>query len=132
MKVFTFKNMFTLTCFLLTLALIYQVLFTFEVTRPTTTSKEEKELEITDLPEVVVCLDPGLSFKTLEKNGYIGTELEHEVFAIFGSDDHEHLFNIVAIEKFFGRMQPDRALIQNREWLLVMFVMKPAALPSRR
>ena len=73
MKVFTFKNMFTLICSTLILVLIYQVLFTFTVTKPTTTSKEEKELEIADLPEVVVCLDPGLNFETLEKNGYIGT-----------------------------------------------------------
>ena len=73
MEVLTFKNMFTLTCSILTLALICQVLLTFAVTRPTTTSKEEKELEIADLPEVVVCLDPGLNFETLEKNGYIGT-----------------------------------------------------------
>ena len=72
MKVFTFKNIFTLICSTLTLALIYQVLFTFEVTRPTTTSKEEKELEISDLPEVVVCLDPGLNITSLMSYGYRG------------------------------------------------------------
>ena len=72
MKVFAFKNVFTLTCSILTLALIYQVMFTYVVEKPTTTSKEEKELQITDLPEVVVCLDPGLNYTSLLKNGYDG------------------------------------------------------------
>ena len=72
MKMFTFKNMFTLTCSILTLILIYQVMLTYLVKKPTTSAKEGKELEITDLPEVVVCLDPGLNYESLEKNGYHG------------------------------------------------------------
>ena len=73
MKIFTFKNMFTLMCSILTLILIYQVLFTYVVEKPTTTSEEEKELEVGDFPEVVVCLDTGLSYETLIKYGYHST-----------------------------------------------------------
>ena len=72
MELVSFKNMFTVICSILALALIYQVLFSFLVTRPTTTSKEEKELEIADFPEVVVCLNPGLNYEALLKYGYYG------------------------------------------------------------
>ena len=65
--------MFRVICSILTLALIYQVLFTFAVTRPTTTSKEEKELQVADFPEVVVCLNPGLNYESLSRYGYSGT-----------------------------------------------------------
>ena len=61
----SFKNAFTILCSFLTLALIFQVMFTYVVKKPTTTSKEEKKLEITDIPEVVVCLDPGLDYESL-------------------------------------------------------------------
>ena len=65
------KNLFTFLCSLLTLCLISQVLFTYVVKKPTSTTKEEKELENTDLPEVVVCIDPpGLNSTSLERNGY--------------------------------------------------------------
>ena len=46
MEFVSFKNMFRVMCSILTLALIYQVMFTYVVEKPTTTSKEEKELEI--------------------------------------------------------------------------------------
>ena len=82
MEMFTFKNMFTLTCSILTLVLIYQVMFTYLVTKPTTSAKEGKELEITDLPEVVVCLDPGLNYESLEKNGYYGSYVSGQL--VFG------------------------------------------------
>ena len=66
-----FKNLFTFLCSILTLCLISQVLFTYVVKKPTSTTKEEKELENTDLPEVVVCIDPpGLNSTSLERNGY--------------------------------------------------------------
>ena len=79
MKLFTFKNVFTIICSILTSYLICDVLLTYVVEKPTTTSREEKELEITDLPEVVVCLDPGLNYESLEKNGYHGTYVSGEV-----------------------------------------------------
>ena len=82
MKIFTFKNVFTLICSTLTLYVTYQVLFTFAVTKPTTTSKQEKELDNADLPEVVVCLDPGLNYESLEKNGYYGSYVSGQL--VFG------------------------------------------------
>ena len=66
----SFRNIFKFICTLLTLFLICQELFTFTVTKPTTTSKEEKGLETRDLPEVVICLEPGFDSKTLGKYGY--------------------------------------------------------------
>ena len=50
--------------------LIYQELVTFSVTKPTTTSKEEKKLDTSDLPEVVVCLDPGFDTEIMRKYNY--------------------------------------------------------------
>ena len=82
MEIFTFKNVFTIICSVLTSYLISDVLVTYVVEKPTTTSKEEKELEITDLPEVVVCLDPGLNYESLEKNGYYGSYVSGQL--VFG------------------------------------------------
>ena len=65
-----FKNLFTLLCLAITLFLIYDLLETFLIERPTTTTKIEKELETSDLPNVVVCLDPGFNNATAEKYGY--------------------------------------------------------------
>ena len=67
------KNMSTTICSILTLYLIYQVLFTYVVEKPTNTSREQKDLEISDLPEVMVCLDPGLNYTSLMKYGYHST-----------------------------------------------------------
>ena len=66
----TFKNVFTLLCSSITLLLIYNLVITFTVEKPTTSAKEEKQLEKSDLPEVAVCLEPGYSNVTLEKYGY--------------------------------------------------------------
>ena len=55
----TFKNVFTVFCSIITLFMIYQLLVTFVVKKPTTSSEEEKELEITDLPVVAICLEDG-------------------------------------------------------------------------
>ena len=57
-------------CFLLTIYLISQELFNFAVVKPTTTSKEEQVLRITDIPDVVICLDPAINTTVLEKFGY--------------------------------------------------------------
>ena len=65
-----FKNMFTVLCVILTIVLTCQVIFTAMVTKPTTTSKGVRKLDVADLPEVVVCLDPGLDSASLERNGY--------------------------------------------------------------
>ena len=66
----SFRNCLKLICTLLTLFLICQELFTFVVEKPTTTSKEEKVFDFTDIPIVVICLEPGIDTKVLEKYGY--------------------------------------------------------------
>ena len=64
------KNVFTLVCTILTALLIFQELFSFAVTRPTITYQEERELDRSDLPEVVVCPDPSFDLEDLRKHGY--------------------------------------------------------------
>ena len=65
------KNGLTLVCLSLTLFLLYQELVTFSVTKPTVTSKEVKKLDTGDLPEVVVCLDPGFDSAIMRKYNYL-------------------------------------------------------------
>lgn len=67
---FSLKNGLSFACASLTLLLIYNELVTLMVTKPTTTSKGEKELETSDLPEVVICLVPGFDHVAVEKYGY--------------------------------------------------------------
>ena len=69
-EICSLKKVFKITCALLTLFLIYRALYTFSVTKPTSTSRAEKDLKITDLPEVVICLEPGLDSEKLEGYGY--------------------------------------------------------------
>ena len=64
------KNLLTLVCGSLALFLIYQEFVTLTVTKPTTTSREERELETSDLPEVVVCLVPGFDHKVILQCNY--------------------------------------------------------------
>ena len=45
-----FKNLFTLLCLAITLVLISDLLVDYVIERPTTTTKIEKELETSDLP----------------------------------------------------------------------------------
>ena len=61
------KNLLTLVCGSLALFLICQEFVTLTVTKPTTTSREERELETSDLPEVVVCLVPGFDHDAILK-----------------------------------------------------------------
>ena len=61
---------FTLLCAILTLLLIYQELVTFAITKPTSSSREEKDFESRDLPDVVLCFDHGFDSKVLKKYGY--------------------------------------------------------------
>ena len=69
-KHLTLKNMFTFICSTLTFLLICQELNTFLFLRPTTTSKEEKEVDPADLPETLICLDPGFDPVALKRYGY--------------------------------------------------------------
>ena len=80
------KNMFTVLCSILTMLLIYQLLLTYLVKKPTTTSEQKKDLELSDLPEVVVCLEPGLNSSALEENGYHPTMYWRGVLQLDGED----------------------------------------------
>ena len=64
------KKVFAFFCAMLTLFLICQEFITFAVERPTTTSIVENPLKMTDLPEVVICLEHGFHTDVLEKYGY--------------------------------------------------------------
>ena len=64
------KNIFTAVCTILTALLIFKELFSFAVLRPTNTYQEEKQLDRSDLPEVVVCPDPAFDLDDLRKHGY--------------------------------------------------------------
>ena len=69
-ELLSLKKVFTISCALFALFLICQELFTFAVTKPTSTSKAERDLKIDDLPEVVICLEPGLDSDVLKTYGY--------------------------------------------------------------
>ena len=62
--------MITSLCSLLTVFLICQELFNYVVEKPTITSMEEKVLRSTDIPETVICAEPGFDSDVLEKYGY--------------------------------------------------------------
>ena len=68
------KNCSTATCATLTLLLIYQELVTFTITKPTTTSKGERKLDISDLPEVVICLVPAFHTGIMHKYNFPPTK----------------------------------------------------------
>ena len=69
-SLFTLKNFLALVCTSLTLLLVYQELYTFSIARPTTISTEEGIIEKEDLPEVVICSEPGLDLKVVDRYGY--------------------------------------------------------------
>ena len=64
------KTIFAVICWAITIGLLIKLLHTFSVAKPTTSTKIEKNLEDTDIPEVVICLDPGYNNVTLAKHGY--------------------------------------------------------------
>ena len=67
---FGFGKVLTLFCASLTLLLIYQELVAFTITRPTSNFEEEKKLETRDIPEVVLCFEPGFDSEVLNEYGY--------------------------------------------------------------
>ena len=66
----SFEKVFKLACALLTFLLIGQELVNFAITKPTVTSMEEKGLETDDIPEAVICFEPGFDKEKLKKYGY--------------------------------------------------------------
>ena len=71
MRYFTLKNFFSLICSLLTIAMVCQELYTFAIERPTSVSTEEGSLGSDDFPELVICSEPGLDLKAVDKYGYL-------------------------------------------------------------
>ena len=69
------EKIFKFACALLTLLLISQELVNFAIVKPTLTSKEEKGLEFDDIPDVVICIEPGFDIEVLKKYGYKRTLL---------------------------------------------------------
>ena len=72
-QLFDLRKVFTFLCTILTLVLIYQELIAFAITRPTSDFREEKKLETRDIPEVVLCFEPGFESKVLNRYGYTNT-----------------------------------------------------------
>ena len=66
----SFKNVFTVLCSTITLFMIYQLVITFIFKKPTTSTEEEKELEITDIPLVAICMEDGYNDLALAEHGY--------------------------------------------------------------
>ena len=69
-QILDLRKVFTFLCAILTLLLIFQELFAFAITRPTSNFQEEKDLQTGDIPEVVLCFEPGFDFSKLERYGY--------------------------------------------------------------
>ena len=69
------EKVFKFACALLTFLLIGQELVNFAIIKPTVTSKEKKGLEIVDIPDVVICMEPGFDIEVLKKYGYTRTPL---------------------------------------------------------
>ena len=69
-KHLTSRNMFTFICSVLTFLSICQELNNFVYLKPTTTSKEDKEVGPADLPETLICLEPGFDSGALKRYGY--------------------------------------------------------------
>ena len=68
--VFTITHLFAITCVALTFLLGYQELVNFIIRKPTTISTQEKSLQNEDLPEVLVCAEPGFNLEALRRFGY--------------------------------------------------------------
>ena len=69
-KHITLRNLFTSACALISAFLIYQELYRYLIVKPTTTAKEEKEIRLSDIPETLICREPGFNITVLQKYGY--------------------------------------------------------------
>ena len=72
-KCLTLQSLFSFACSLLTVFLICQEFYIYALVKPTSTSKEEKELQTSDIPDIVICTEPGFDPTVLEKYGYTAT-----------------------------------------------------------
>ena len=65
-----FKNILTVACVTITLGLIIELFYLFVEEKPTTTTKLDDELDMADIPDLVVCMEPGFDNVTSKKYGY--------------------------------------------------------------
>ena len=86
---------------MLTIFLIIQELNKFFIIKPTGTSKEEKRLRASDLPEVVLCVDPPFDAEALAGYGYLDDTTNNKIFITiyewFVSERHVKEFYIKKI-----------------------------------
>ena len=66
----TVSNIFSLLAIISTCYLLVMVVFNFMITRPTSTSKETTEIDSSNFPDVVACVDPPYKKEVLQKYGY--------------------------------------------------------------
>ena len=64
------KSIFKVLCLAISFFLILQLIYVFVDEKPTSTTNLDEMLDITDLPEVIICMDPGFNNSVLEKYGY--------------------------------------------------------------
>ena len=67
----TLANAFALISIVCTFYLLFLVVVNFAVVRPTSTSKERVDIDSSNFPDVVACLDPPYNNKALERFGYL-------------------------------------------------------------
>ena len=83
-KQLTLRNLLTSVCAILSALMILQELYNFMIVKPTTAAKEEKEMMFSDIPETVICANPGFYSAVLARYGY-GNGFYHR-----GSMDGKH------------------------------------------
>ena len=69
-ELFTPTNIFAFICTVCTCYLLVLVVLNFAVTRPTSTSTERVELDLSSFPDVVACVDPPYKNTVLQQFGY--------------------------------------------------------------
>ena len=116
-----FKNIFTILCLFITLFLIFELLVTFVREKPTTTTKLEKELETSDLPSVVICLDFGFNNDTVIDYGYHVSlywtgATSYEKFIGWNGDGSRNKSSNDILEEIF--LFPDRQEVLLGAWFM--------------
>ena len=116
-----FKNIFTILCLVITLFLIFELLVTFVREKPTTTTKLEKELETSDLPNVVICLDFGFNKTAAIDYGYPVSlywtgATSYEKFIGWNGDGSRNKSSNDILEEIF--LFPDRQEVLLGAWFM--------------
>ena len=132
------QNIFKVLCMAISLFLIGQLLFVFVEEKPTTTTNSEEELEISDLPEVVACMDPGFNNSALKKYGYniryywkgISTRSEEEFVGWNGDKDY-NMSSYEILEELL-LFPEDQGLLRSAKYFQGVDGLKDAKVTFRR